>query len=409
VAGFLDRKILTDLSLRNHSQDRYVLLKRSMRYIHGIFLLLCLTLGCKDKTEVVSVDQKQILVESHPNIHTSHIIELFVWPGEYPIRPLVVKAQKYFEPFKDHPAIKLSDSLLLNEIFYFDELTEILLYLEDFPSTQFKYPLENSPYAAKEKIITNWIEKLSEFYKDAGVESFLNENDGFYQGARQEVISNLPSNDFVEQIESYYRETKLSYTIIPSPEMPTGGAYGYRGIGPYVYTPNGMRIYQVISASLPVRKDSISQKYYEFGFNNKEFILRNSYHEFGHAFVNTILNKEENELLLNQYEYLFTKELKDVMLDQNYDNWFDCIAEHLVRLGEIRLAERSGNKKWADELRQYHTRELNFIFIPELEKKIIQYENDQRFENFEEFLPNLLEVLKDFDSNKIKNKINNST
>ncbi|WP_299668239.1 hypothetical protein [uncultured Polaribacter sp.] len=78
---------------------------------------------------------------------------MFVWPGNYPTRPVVVDAQSYFEPYKNHPAVKFSDSLLLNEIFYFDELTEILLYLEEFPSTKFKYSLENSPYSEKTVVI----------------------------------------------------------------------------------------------------------------------------------------------------------------------------------------------------------------------------------------------------------------
>ena len=301
---------------------------------------------------------------------------------------MVVKAQKYFERHKNHPAVKLSDSLLQNEIFYFDELTEILLYLEEFPSTNFQYPLENSPYSDKTVLIKKWIKKLSEFYVDANVEAFLKENDGFYQGAKKEVLNNLPPNNFVNQIEEYYRQSKLGYTIIPAPEMPTGGAYGQRGIGPYVYIPNGMIIYQVISASLPVEEDSLIGHYDEFGFDNKEFILRNSYHEFGHAFVNPTL--DNNKTLLEKYESLFTPELQKIMIKQNYDNWFDCIAEHLVRLGEIRLAERSGDKTWAEKLRKYHFEELNFVFIPELEEKVKVYEMDESYRNFEEFPTDLI-------------------
>jgi len=359
----------------------------------------------KDKKQRNESISKKIEVEFNPNIHTSHVIELFVWPGEYPTRPIVLEAQKYFEPYENHPAITLSDSLLQNEIFYFDELTEILLYLEEFPSTKFKYPLKNSPYADKEQIINTWVESLSEFYQDANVEGFLKSNNEFYQGARQEVLKNLPSNDFVKQIEEYYRDRKLNYTIIPAPEMPTGGAYGQRGIGPYVYTPNGLEIYQVISASLPIQRDSITKTYLEFGFDNKEFILRNSYHEFGHAFVNPVLDKGNNKSILNEHKNLFIEELKQVMIKQNYDNWFDCIAEHLVRLGEIRLAERSGNKEWAQELRNHHTHQLSFIFLPEFEQKIIEYENNPDYKSFEEFLPELLGTLESFDAEEIRKRI----
>jgi hypothetical protein len=374
---------------------------------HIVLLLLCFIVCTSCKTEKTKKPQvsKKIEVEFKPNIHTSHIIELFVWPGEYPTRPMVVKAQQQFAPYKNHPAIKFSDSLLKNEIFYFDELTEILLYVEDFPSSNFKYSLKNSPYASKINTIQKWVDLLAKFYVDADVATFLKENSDYYQNAKKEVLKNLPSKDFVQQIESYYRSNRIKYIIVPAPEMPTGGAYGQRGIGPYVYTDNGMEIYQIISASLPVSIDSRTQTYKYFGFNNKEFTLRNSYHEFGHAFVNPALEIEKYKALVDSYEHLFTEELKRVMLPQNYDSWFICIAEHLVRLGEIRLAERSGQHEWAIELRKKHTKDLNFIFLPELEEKIKLYEQDETIESFEAYLPELLSVLDAFNETMIAERI----
>ncbi|MEM1324208.1 MAG: DUF4932 domain-containing protein [Bacteroidota bacterium] len=374
-----------------------------------IILLVCSTAcqngGDAQLPSTAVPASKKVEVEFRPNIHMSHVIELFVWPGEYPTRPMVVAAQEYFAPFKNHPAVVLSDSLLQNEVFYFDELTEILLYMEDFPSTTFKHPLSHSPYKDKEVIINRWVNLLAAFYQEADVEGFLQQHQAFYQGARQEVVKNLPPEDFAQQIEAYYRDTKLQYTIIPAPEMPTGGAYGQRGIGPYVYTPKGLEIYQVISASLPIQKDSISGTYNTFGFNNKEFVLRNSYHEFGHAFVNPILDKASSKVLLEKYKHLFIDELREVMTKQNYDNWFDCIAEHLVRLGEIRLADRSGNQAWAAELRNYHTVDKSFVFLPELEQKILVFEQSEDYNSFEAFLPELMEVLQLFDGEKIRGRI----
>ncbi|MEO1021938.1 MAG: DUF4932 domain-containing protein [Bacteroidota bacterium] len=378
-----------------------------MKYTPFISLMIFTLIfwGCNGYQTQEEPVEKQIEVQFNPNIHTSHIIELFVWPGEYPTRPLVVEAQRYFEPFKNHRAIQLSDSLLQNEIFYFDELTEILLYAEPFPASGFTHSLDHSPYADRETIITEWVEALATFYVDADVASFLEKHQSFYEGARQEVLKNLPPDDFVQLIEAYYRESKLTYTIIPSPEMPTGGAYGYRGIGPYVYTPDGMHIYQVISASLPVEQDTLTGTYPVFGFDNKEFILRNSYHEFGHAFVNTVLDTEPNLEAVNAYTHLFTPGLKEIMMKQNYGNWFDCIAEHLVRLGEIRLAERSGNAAWANELRAYHTDKLQFIFLPEFERKILEFEQDTSIQSFEAFIPELMMSLNPVTSDEVETRI----
>ena len=121
--------------------------------------------------------------------------------------------------------------------------------------------------------------------------------------------------------------------------MPTGGEYGTRGIGPYIRTSQGMAIYQIISASLPVDlKDQLSD-YKNFGFDNKENTLRQSYHEFGHAFVNPLF-EDNNKLyvLLTQSEHLYIDEYKPIMSRQNYNEWSTIVMEYLVRLGEIRLA-----------------------------------------------------------------------
>ena len=62
----------------------------------SIYLLVIILFGCKSENrnhEKEEIVEKQIQVDLNPNIHTSHIIEMFVWPGEYPTRPMCVAAQ----------------------------------------------------------------------------------------------------------------------------------------------------------------------------------------------------------------------------------------------------------------------------------------------------------------------------
>lgn len=366
-----------------------------------VLALFCLFLtACKEHRQIrdsAASGIKEIVVQSNPNIHTSHIIELFVWPGEYPTRPMITEAQKYFQSFSEHPAIVLSDSLLLNEVYYFDELTEILLYMDDLPSTNFKHSLKGTPYESRAVEIQHWVSQIARFYIDADVAGFLEQNRQFYNGAIEEVKKNLPPENFVALIEDYYRAEKYSYTIIPAPEMPTGGAYGTRGIGPYVRTKDGMAISQVISASLPVEPVPQIQDYTEFGFDNRENTLRMSYHEFGHAFVNPLFeNSPAFAEMAEKSSYLFTEEYQVVMYPQGYRDWLTVVQEHLVRLGEIRMADRSGDPKWAEELRKYHIDELKFVFLTALEEKVLEYEKDPESGTFEDFLPQLLDVFTNF-------------
>jgi Domain of unknown function (DUF4932) len=306
---------------------------------------------------------------------------------------MIIEVKKHFDKFKNHPAVLLSDSLLRNEIFYSDELMEILLYSEPLPGTKYKYSLDNTPYNNRIALINRWKQKVSDFYIDADVEEFLKSNKSFYDGAKKEVLSNLPPGDFIVQMETFYRDEKIKYTIIPAPEMQTGDQ---RGVGPYVRTKNGMLVYQIISASIPVEPLNKLSEYTKFGFDDREYILLNARHEFGHSFVNPLLERADITELLNRREQLFTPALRKVMENQNYGTWWDCVAEHLVRLGEIRIAERSGDSLLAKNLRGENIQNKKFIFLPELERKVREFESDKKYKSFLSFLPKLLTVFQQF-------------
>jgi len=62
-------------------------------------------------------------------------------------------------------------------------------------------------------------------------------------------------------------------------------------------------------------------------------------------------------------------------------------------LGEIRIAEIQEDKERADYLRNYHTNLEHFIFIPQLEEKAIEFENNrEKFPMWKDFIPELLGV-----------------
>ena len=347
--------------------------------------------------------QREIAVESNYNIHTQLILEHLVWPGKrYPNRPMITEVIRYFDKYKDHPAIHFTDSLLRNKIFFSDELMEISLYLEPLPSTKFKYSIENTPYNDRIALINEWKQKVSDFYIVSDVEGFMKSNKQFYDGAIKEVVNNLPPNDFIDQMETFYRDKKLKYTIIPCPEMKTGDK---RGVGPYVQTKEGMLVYQIISASIPIQNMNKLSDCTEFGFNNREYILLNARHEFGHSFVNPLLERADITELLNKYEKLFTRAFEKVMGDQNYGTWWDCVAEHLVRLGEIRIADRSGDSILATKLRFENIEKKRFIFLPELEEKVKQYESNKMYKSFLSYLPELINTLEQFNVQKINSRI----
>jgi hypothetical protein len=84
------------------------------------------------------------------------------------------------------------------------------------------------------------------------------------------------------------------------------------------------------------------------------------------------------------------------MQKQNYGTWWDCVAEHLVRLGEIRIAERSRDSLLANRLRVENIEKNKFIFLPELEEKIQVYEANKKYDSFLSYLPELITTFEQF-------------
>ncbi|MDB5021059.1 MAG: hypothetical protein JWQ28_2186, partial [Pedobacter sp.] len=109
-------------------------------------------------------------------------------------------------------------------------------------------------------------------------------------------------------------------------------------------------------------------------------------------FVNPLLEKYAKQIKGDSILYI--KELKEVLAPHGINDWYVCVIEHVVRLGEIRIARSKGNKKEADRLRKLHIIEYNCVLIPLLEKKILEYEKNRvKYPTFESYLPVLIQFL----------------
>lgn len=68
--------------------------------------------------------------------------------------------------------------------------------------------------------------------------------------------------------------------------------------------------------------------------------------------------------------------------------------EHLVRLGEIRIAKSMGDIAEENRIRKLHVSEFGFVLLPMLEKVIEKYESDRaRYPDFKSFLPEIFSSL----------------
>ena len=346
-------------------------------------------------------DPKPIHVEINQNVESIGICfglaknGFSSFPKDY-YEPFRTQAQQHFYPHKDHQAVKMVEEFV-KQGFWLDKLMFIALHASSVPQAEIVHELDSTLYRAASKnkdveegkeTIEEFIQALNDFYEQAHVEKFMEVNQRYYQKVLQEVKANLPSSDFIPTMERYYGTEQHSYTLIPSPMM-----YRSAAIGPRVKTPEGLAVFNVFG---PIVLTNDSSEF-GYGYHDAKKIHELSVHEFGHSFVNPTLATPENKEIIDQNKHLF-QPIQEEMKRQGYRNWNQCLTEHIVRLGEIRIAYAMNADETAERLRQDYVEERKFIYIPPLEENIKIYEEHRsQYASFEQYVPSLLRVFNEID------------
>lgn len=326
-------------------------------------------------------------------------------------QPIVNLALKKFAGLKNSniaiETAKINDILLEKYGLGNDMLMNPLMHHKEFPATEWisDYQYSNNNLTAVQnkeitQLIKNYLSGLSKFYTEENVGQFFIENNGFYKGGEAEYKKHIPAG-FTDAMEQFYGEGFHTYTILISPMMmwPIEDNEG-RGIATNVISKSGKTdIYEIASPFVKVEKQG------QFGYDNQFQARFLSIHEFGHSFVNKEVYQRKDQL--EKFKALFEKSnLKELMIKTGgYGDYQICIAEHLVRLGEIETAKIQKDFERAERLKEYHLKN-NFIFLPLLEEKLKEYNtNRKKYRKFGDFVPQLLQVFENSDIEYINNAL----
>ena len=105
-----------------------------------------------------------------------------------------------------------------------------------------------------------------------------------------------------------------------------------RGIGASVQTPEGIKVFEIMSPYVRVESNKKIDNYSTFGYNYKPRAMLLTIHEFGHSFVNKEVEKYSERI--KRTDSLFTKsKLKLLMESKGVQSWEIYIIESIVRLG----------------------------------------------------------------------------
>ena len=288
--------------------------------------------------------------------------------------------KKYFFDFYNHKAVKIF-SELDKKGFNYDAPPTFMLYLSN--PEELKISMELDKYlinrAGGEKILKDFDYELRLYAKDTNFIKFYKNNTEFYKELIDGTAKDIKEFKLVDSIEKYYGSKQHSYNLILSPNFVNGG------YGPKIKLKDGSSdIYGIIGA-LNVKNEK--------PVFDKEYIRGLLWHEFGHSFINPLV--EENKDELNKYSSLF-KPIENKMKKQAYGSWENCIDEHLVRAATIRLINKYAGKEAAEKSINYE-KSNGFFYIEGLCKSLEIYENNRdKYRNLEAFFPELVKVFKDY-------------
>jgi hypothetical protein len=108
------------------------------------------------------------------------------------------------------------------------------------------------------------------------------------------------------------------------------------------------------------------------GFENQEHIKELSTHEFGHSFVNPVID-DLDQNLISDSKMLFEPIIQQ-MSDQGYTTWKICLYEHFVRAGEICIAKLMGNIEQSENIEKKYIGDRSFIYLPQILEEFQEYD-----------------------------------
>ena len=299
-----------------------------------------------------------------------------------------------YQSQKNHEAIKAMIGLAKKYNEWLPLLVNIGTQNEGMPLNPKLFQPEQQTIYAKE--VRHFIALANQFYTDSQFDQQYKKNKPIYEAIKAEVSNYLPKKGFIQTMETFYQESFLSYNLCPSPLLPAGNGMGF---GPHWKTAEGTKVFNVFSGldKPNVHTTKLLKNGATFGFNNNDWVRGICTHEFGHSFVNEPLYVYQEQF--KPYAHL-QKPIKKKMKGQGYWYWDSILAEHLVRVGEIRIADRLGLKEVSDDLFYDYYIGRQFIYLPYLLEIIKQYEEQSTYPTFKHFLPKIVESLAQIDAKK---------
>jgi len=229
---------------------------------------------------------------------------------------------------------------------------------------------------------TAFLDAFNSFSRSIDLDAHLAQYKPYYDLALASVVKNVPHGDFLPVMERYYRKQFSEYTLVPSLNLFTGMGFGTMNRSTRkIYNAFGSFTFQSFDSNHP-----------DMGFDDPVKTRALAAHEFGHSFANPAIDSLPASLI-SETAYLY-EPIKEEMKKQGYHIWLQSLYEHLVRAGEVIVAEKIGDSTRAVSSLQDNLNN-GFIYLPFLVQELKKWDKNPSSDNFNNAVLQMMIKLKE--------------
>lgn len=278
-----------------------------------------------------------------------------------------------YEQYKKYAGSEhLAKAFAVADHLWLDYLLNLLVQVDAFPQARLTPDIEVKYYlnfskskdtAEARRNAATFLGGLNNFYREIDFGQYIADTKPLYAAVLNQVETHLPPSDFIRAMEDFYRKRFESYNLVPSLTIPKGMGFGLN------YNQKGSTtLFNLFGA---FDRQSLSPDSLDLGFGNRQRLQELSIHEFGHSFVNPVIDQVPQEKITGT-ERLF-EPIRPDMGRQGYNTWKVCLYEHFVRAGEVVIAQLLSDTASAQRLRSEYMKDRSFIYLPVVIEELENY------------------------------------
>ena len=289
-------------------------------------------------------------------------------------------ADAYFGAFRNHPAVTCFKEMSARG-FWYGHPPKAMLHLSQPPELAETIPVDDFTIrmAGGRADLDRFTALLRRFAADTDFAAFFESHREYYQRMVSRYRDRVAARDYTGDLESFYGSAQNSYTIVLAPFFHPGG------FGPRIDRGGG--VFDVYNLSGPFE---IVEGIPDFGSDDE--LRRIIWHEFGHSFVNPLVEEHLSELL-PACSVILADRKAAVMAEPEADwNVFvaEWASESIIRaittsFAYGKIGADAGDAALATEQKQ------GYRYVPELMETIERYDAGRsRWPDFASFFPEIV-------------------